>query len=101
MVEERKISANHKSIVDQFQSLTLEFESTRKAKDELSFELSKVNENLEVKIKEMEHMKDENSNKLFEAEEQITLLNVNLETAQKEVLETKNSLGMVSNKIII
>ena len=90
--KERNITSNQKSIVDQFQSLTLEFEATRKSKDEITEELSSTKTNLEIKIKELEQIKDENSNKLFEAEEQITLLNVNMETAQKEIIESKEAL---------
>ena len=89
--KERNITSNQKSIVDQFQSLTLEFEATRKSKDDITEELSNTKTSLGMKIKELEQIKDENSNKLFEAEEQITLLNVNMETAQKEIVEAKEA----------
>ena len=58
--KERNITSNQKSIVDQFQNLTLEFEVIRKSKDEITEELSSTKTNLGIKIKELEQIKDEN-----------------------------------------
>jgi CAP-Gly domain-containing linker protein 1 len=96
---ERKVSADHNNIVDQLNSLTLELEAQRTNAREVQEEAKKVNEALIIKSNELESLQDELSNKTFEAEEQITILNVTLEATQKDLKEAKDGLEREKAKL--
>ena len=76
---ERKISANHQSIVEQLNNLTLELEQLRSSKSQLESQLTS-----------MEKSKED---ELFEASEQMAQLNSNLENSQRDLKEAQNELA--------
>ena len=85
---QKKATSNHQSIVEQLNGITLELEAERSDKEATNFLLLTKDKEVEV-----------NRTKIFEAEDQIAMLNMNLETLKKNLKAAKTQLNLCKKEI--